>query len=92
MNISTKNNTGGPAVIRATIFMAYEALFKHVDELAKEYTDATKKNRSGIEYLIALSSFYSTVLAMPKFKSQRLYCRKVITEICPAYAEGYFGK
>ena len=65
--------------------MAFEALNTYTDRLAKAY-----ERSESIHTLSALADYYNTVLAMPKFKSQREYCKQTIYRLCPPYAQGYF--
>lgn len=65
--------------------MAFEALYTNIDKLAKEYKRTDKH-----EYLDALTIMYESTLSIAKFRDQRAYCKRIITEINKSYAEGYF--
>ncbi|MFN8238609.1 MAG: hypothetical protein U0T77_10615 [Chitinophagales bacterium] len=65
--------------------MAFEQLDKFTQEMKAAF-DKTNKP----EYLYVLTSYYETVCSHAKFRSQKAYCRRIIFEMNPAYAKGYF--
>ena len=67
--------------------MAFEQLEKFVDCMAAEY-----KRHENIVFIIVLADYHSTVLSHAKFKSQKMYCEKVIHELNPSFFKGYFKR
>ena len=67
--------------------MAFEALYTNIDKLVDEYVRTDK-----YEYIFSLIIMYETTLSIPKFKDQKAYCKRKITEVNSAYAAGYFKK
>lgn len=65
--------------------MAFEALYTNVDRLAKEY-----KRTGNYEYLYSLTIMYETTLSIAKFRDQKAYCKRIITELNKGFAIGYF--
>jgi hypothetical protein len=67
-------------------YMAFESFDRYTDELANEYVRTGK-----LEYLLALTSFYSTVLEPSnRFRSQKYHAAEAIKRINPEFATGYF--
>lgn len=74
--------------------MAFEQLYKNVDQLADQYERLDGRGMIGEarSYLEALVIMYETTLSNAKFKHQRLYCKAKIQRLNPSFAEGYFGR
>lgn len=70
--------------------MAFEKIFDFIDEIAKEHEKAKDSRIQGI-YLMVLITYLNTVLETSKFKAQRSYCKKVIRDLNPHFADGYFN-
>lgn len=85
--------------------MAFDYIYKMVDELEKEHQYNVQKAEEnyGIDLPRArmhsnradgifrsLVIYYETVLQTGKFRSQREYGKAAIIRIKPAFAEGYF--
>lgn len=64
------------------------------DDITGKYDPRTRSVASLQEMLILdmLGSYHDTVLSRSQWRSQRMYCRKKIEEISPAFAEGYFKR
>jgi len=58
---------------------------EYINGLANEY-GRTKE----FAYLFALTSFYHTMKAMPKYKSYAGSIKRTLEQINPSYAQGYF--
>jgi hypothetical protein len=70
---------------------AFEKLYDFTDKLAERFkkTDNVKVK---MEIIYILIDYYETVLSHGKFVSQRHYCKKMIFELEPNFAIGYFKK
>lgn len=70
--------------------MAFEKIFDFIDEIAKEHKNA-KNTHDKFIYIMVLITYLNTVLETSKFKAQRSYCKKVIRDLNPHFADGYFN-
>ena len=72
--------------------MAFDYLNDYTDKIIAMIETEQQAGRSDILLCQVLTQYYESVLSKPKFISQRHWLVKSMHRVCPAFAEGYFGK